>query len=80
MALTQFCLHVLHNSANVEGQRPSGCLPKTMTKWMLDNDQVDASIALPKFAGGSMRVQDDDGLSGELLRSVALLGDSGSHG
>ena len=22
-------------------------------------------IALPKFAGGSMRVQDDDGLSGE---------------
>jgi hypothetical protein len=29
-------------------------------------------IALPKFAGGSMRVQDDDGLSGELPRSVAL--------
>ena len=54
--------------------------PKTTTKWMLDNDQVDAHIALPKFAGGSMRVQDDDGLSGELPRSVALQGDSGSHG
>ena len=42
---------------------------------MLNNDQVDARIALLKFAGGSMRVQDDDGLSGELPRSVALQGD-----
>ena len=67
-------------AAYVEGQRPSGCLPKTTTKWMLDNDQVDACIALPKFARGSMSVQDDDGLSGKLPRSVTLQGDSGSHG
>jgi hypothetical protein len=33
-------------------------------------------IALPKFARGSMRVQDYDSLFGELSRSVALQGDS----
>jgi hypothetical protein len=66
-------------AAYVEGQRPSGCSPKTMTKWMLDNDQVDASIALPKFARGSMRVQDYDGLSGELSRSIAPFRETQDH-
>jgi hypothetical protein len=61
-------LHALHmwkDNDQVDArlrQRPSGC--STTTKWMLallcpslpDGLYVDAYIALPKFAGGSIRL------------------------